>query len=379
MTGSAGSARRHGKGWEVRVYAGVDPSTGRKVYLHGRARTKKLALERGGELLDEYRRAPARDIATLTFRAFIDEWWAHASQGLKTNTRRVERDLIDRYVLGGRLDHLAVAELTARHLDAHYRTLNARLAPSTVRRVHGIIRRALQQAVKWEATSRNAALVASPPTVRNKPPAAPAIASVNGLLAWLDANADTHSKLRAMVTLAADSGARPGELCGLRWSDIDTAGPDTVTIVETVARGEGGTAVVEETNKTEEPRIVPIDPATSRALRDWHKKAAAAALAAGRPLPELVFTNRLGQPWSPGSAARELHRARVAAGVDDDELTWYGLRHYVATQLVAAGHDPKSIADRLGHDPAVLLTVYAASVPAKGRDLAAHMASLRSG
>lgn len=52
-------------------------------------------------------------------------------------------------------------------------------------------------------------------------------------------------------------------------------------------------------------------------------------------------------------------------------LRFHALRHFHATQLVAAGVDVRTVAGRLGHaSPAVTLSVYSAFLPVRDRDAA---------
>jgi hypothetical protein len=64
------------------------------------------------------------------------------------------------------------------------------------------------------------------------------------------------------------------------------------------------------------------------------------------------------QPWPPDTVTHWFKRVRVAAGVD---CTLRSLRHYNATQMLAAGIDLRTAAGRLGHAAggAVTLKVYA--------------------
>ena len=49
----------------------------------------------------------------------------------------------------------------------------------------------------------------------------------------------------------------------------------------------------------------------------------------------------------------------------------HDLRHYTATQLFAAGLNPKTVADRLGHaDPSITLRVYTANTDAQAQEAA---------
>jgi hypothetical protein len=70
------------------------------------------------------------------------------------------------------LGQIQVSRLTAADLDHFYRRLLVEggihrrpYAPSTIRRVHGIVRRALTQGVRWGWISSNPAIAATPPRV----------------------------------------------------------------------------------------------------------------------------------------------------------------------------------------------------------------------
>ncbi len=55
------------------------------------------------------------------------------------------------------------------------------------------------------------------------------------------------------------------------------------------------------------------------------------------------------------------------------------LRHFSATQLVAAGIDPRLVAGRLGHDASVLLKIYSHVIPARDQAAAQLLGELMSG
>lgn len=55
------------------------------------------------------------------------------------------------------------------------------------------------------------------------------------------------------------------------------------------------------------------------------------------------------------------------------------LRHFSATQLVAAGIDPRLVAGRLGHDASVLLRIYSHVIPARDQAAAELLGELMRG
>ena len=79
----------------------------------------------------------------------------------------------------------------------------------------GVVRRALTVGVRWGWLAANPAFIAMPPRSTRRAISPPAPTDVARLIAA------AGSDLGEFLLLAATTGARRGELCGLRWSDID--------------------------------------------------------------------------------------------------------------------------------------------------------------
>jgi integrase len=93
------------------------------------------------------------------------------------------------------------------------------LHPRTIRQVHLCLHQALGYAMKWHDLPTNPAADAEPPAVAAHTPATLTPEQVGILLAA--AHHDRRPWLRAFTILAAATGARTGELCGLEWHDLD--------------------------------------------------------------------------------------------------------------------------------------------------------------
>lgn len=88
----------------------------------------------------------------------------------------------------------------------------------SIRHCHAALSTALRQAVKWGWIDRSPAERASPPPVPIREVQPPSAEQIIALVAELDR---TDHDLASMVYVAATTGCRRGELCGLRWIDID--------------------------------------------------------------------------------------------------------------------------------------------------------------
>ena len=77
------------------------------------------------------------------------------------------------------------------------------------------------------------------------------------------------------------------------------------------------------------------------------------------------------EPIRPGVVSKFTRRVGDKAGVDTH---LHGLRHFSATQAIAAGFDPVTVGTRLGHaDPSITLRVYSHALEQRDRDLAASL------
>ncbi len=105
------------------------------------------------------------------------------------------------------------------------------LSVSSVLRVHGVVRSALQQAVRWGWRSDNPAVLANPGRLRTAKITPPTKDEVLQLLAAAEGK---DLELLAFLFLDAETGARRGELAALRLSDFDD---DAVTIARALTIG----------------------------------------------------------------------------------------------------------------------------------------------
>ncbi|MHB1710106.1 MAG: site-specific integrase [Acidimicrobiales bacterium] len=160
-----------------------------------------------------------------TLGNLLDEWLAHSERmGRSRKTLYEYRRKVDKAIrptLGAkRLD-----KLTAHDLDRLYANqLAGGLSPSTVLYHHRIISAALKQGRKWGWVERNVAEDATPPSARKVETNVPSPEQVRALILEAGRAGTRNAELATIVTLAALTGMRRGELCGLRWSDVDWQG-----------------------------------------------------------------------------------------------------------------------------------------------------------
>jgi integrase len=248
------------------------------------------------------------------------------------------------------------------------------LAAATIRRRHVVLRAALEYAVLLGWLVSNPAsgrgIVPSASRARLHPPSPTELATI-----LADANRCCEG-FEAFLRLTAHSGARRGEVCATRWSDLDLdRGVASLSRALSIGRG----APVERRTKTDRTRRFSLGPQTVAVLHAHRKAMQARCERFGQTLDAdaFVFSDApdCSRPWRPEKATAEFIRLRNKVGLPSVRL--HDLRHYVATQLLAAGVDVVTVAGRLGHaNPSTTLNVYADFVPPADRAAANLLESL---
>jgi hypothetical protein len=112
-----GFIRRRGASWELRVYLGRDPVSGRKGYATRSVRGPRRDAERVLREMVAAAEAGATHRADATFGALCETWLAHARAHLAVNTVVETRRILDRVLLPA-LGDVLLAKLRPEHLDA---------------------------------------------------------------------------------------------------------------------------------------------------------------------------------------------------------------------------------------------------------------------
>jgi integrase len=183
-----------------------------------------------------------------------------------------------------------------------------------------------------------------------------------------------------LLRLAVGTGLRRGELVALRWSDVDLE-EGTIRVRAGLVVSYDG--VIEKPTKTDRVRVLSIGKSTVEALRVHRERADVLARLAGGRMARDAFVFASWRPGSteslrPDSVTQMFDRLRRQTGLHG--YRFHALRHFHATQLVAAGVDVRTVAGRLGHaSPAVTLSVYSAFLPVRDREAAEKIDEILGG
>jgi integrase len=359
----AGSIRQRGKSsWQLRVLAVRDELTGKKLYVSKTFRGGKRDAERELARLVTQVEEGTRTARSGTVAELCEKWYEFAVPELSPAVAAEYRRLLDRRILP-RWGTTSVRRLRAAELDAWYAQLRrsggaagGELAPNSVNRIHSVLRRALGQAVRWGWITTNPAAAATPPRARREALEIPTPDDVGRLIA---ASAKVNRGLPVFLRLAATTGARRGELCALRWRDVDL-GRGVLHISGALV--EVKRQVIEKGTKTHAKRRMTLDEGSVRVLAAYRTEVEEALALAGATLsPDaFVFSHHPGgsKPWRPNYVTLAFVRLTRREGLEG--LRLHDLRHFAATTMLVGGVDVRTAAGRLGHaQSSTTLDIYA--------------------
>jgi integrase len=369
---------KRGKRWRVIVYAGRDPITGRKRQKSVTVNTRAEAKQAEARLLTEVGAGQHRGTTNRTVAELLERWleWRQSVRPISPTTVATYRSYIDRSILPA-IGKLQLGRLDAATLDAFYAHLRKQggkggrpMAASSVHQVHAILSGALNRAVVWGWIAHNPARLATPPSIERTELQPPAVEDAARLLAVAVAE---DPELGLFLRLAVVLGARRGELCALRWSDVDLD-QDEVLIAGGIVRVPGE-SLVDKATKTHAKRRVALGPDTGELLRTHRLVQAKNALAFGTTLaPDAYVFSHAPDGSAPINPDGITHRFRRLARRLGVRCRLHDLRHFMVTQLVAGGVDWRTVAGRAGHaDGHMTLSTYAHFQQAQDRQAAEFM------
>ena len=319
-----------GDGWGIarlQVTSDPDAVTGHTRRLSRTFRGSKSDAKRALQRLVVEAGAGLQGGSEITVGVLLAQFMATAT--LPSTTRFDWESVVNRQLVP-ELGEIPLWKLSARHCDRLYHRMEAAgLSPSRDVARTSCLHRAVAQALRWGRLTRNPVLGATRPEVPRATIVPPDADQVRQLLA---AAQEQDPALACWLDVAAATGTRRGEVCGLRWADIDVDAA-TIRIERSVSATQRG--AVRHTTNADQFRLISLTAQAVASLAQHLEHARAMAAASDRLFDrsDLVFTNdaERQRPWRPEFVTRRWERLRKQAGLDHVKI--HGLRHVVATPI----------------------------------------------
>ena len=367
-----GHVAKKGKNYYAVVYEGIDPGTGKERHRWHAAGPRRSDADRlVNELVKRRHQGAETTSDRATLGAYLtDRWLPIQESRLRPSTylsyASTVRLHVVPYIGRIRLDKLQAGDLDSLYLQL-LRDGNRRgkspggLDPTSVRYVHRILNKALADAHRKGAVSRNVAGLADPPKRES-------IGTKSKIQVW-DAPdlrrfliSTVNHRHHTLWLVAAKTGMRRGEIMGLRWHDIDFEN-STISIRRALVVV-GWKIHVSDVKTASGRRTIDIDIRTAEALRDLKTAQEKVSSERGELFDNrgLVFGRADRRPDHPEYITRTFDRLVVKYKLPI--IRFHDIRHTHATLLLKAGVPAKVVAERLGHATAgFTLNVYQHVLP----------------
>lgn len=367
-----GKRRGHGEGaiyqresdglWCTSIDLGFVNGKRKRKVIYGK--TRREVAEKLKALQREQLQGVSLAAEPLTLGAFLDRWLAEVV--VVRNRPRTHASYSDtvRLYIKPHLGTTLLTKLAPEQVQGMLNALNAQgLSPRTVTYTRAVLRKALNQALRWGHVPRNVATLVDVPAARRK-----AIVPLTQAQARALLKAVTGHRLEALYRLTLSLGLRRGEALGLRWQDVDLE-RKTLRVVMALQRFKGK-LVLDAPKTRSSARQLPLPDVLVSVLRAHRAAQEVERVEAGDEWQEhgLVFPSRTGSPTEPRNLVRHFKGALRAAGLPES-TRFHDLRHSCASFLIAQGVHPRVVMEILGHSQiGITMDTYGHVLPETQRD-----------
>lgn len=348
-----GSITQRGDKYRVCFDYGIDRE-GKRVRKYRTFDTKRNATHAFNEHKVKMDKGMQVLPSEYTFAQWLDYWYRDIIlPQIEETTAYGYRGMIENY-LKPQLGEIRLQKLTARDIQQYYTWLmdEKELSPNTVIKHHNLLTNTLNAAERQEYITKNPMRAVSPPKKRQREAK---FYTPEQLGILLDKAVGT--RLELPVFICAYLGLRRGELCGLRWGDVDLE-HKTITIENT--RTQAGKKEIEKGTKTVSSTRTLYLPDTLcdmlKAARE-HQQACRAEYKNAYDDNDYVVVMEDGRPFRPNYLS-ELF-GKFLADNDLPKIVLHELRHTFASLSNQAGIPAYNIGKALGHStPATTQKIY---------------------
>lgn len=341
-----GLVRKRADGrWEGRIVVG-HKEDGAPIYKSVFAKTQKELMLKLHETINAYRGVELSENNAITLGEWLRRWLAeYAEPILRPSTVSSYRSNIENHILPS-LGNKQLRSVTRNDVQKFYNKLKhtkvmihgregeRNLADSYIFGIHLVLHGAMEAAVRARLIPQNPTNGTTVPKC-NYPPMK--ILNEEQLDRFMEAIRGEPMWFDFFYT-EITTGLRRGEICGLKWDDLDeTTGK--IKVRRSIRVASGGVLEVGETKTEKGTRSILLPPSTLHLLLERRKTA----------ITEWIFPSLLvpEKPTSPNAAYQRLKYVLKGAGLPD--IRFHDLRHTFATHALSSGVDAKTLSGILGH------------------------------
>ena len=366
--------------WEARYTVGRDPGTGKQVQRTITGKTQREVSQKLAAVVTSIDSGTYIAPSKQTVGQWMDTWADTYLGGVKPHTvvsyktqianhikpaiGAVRLEALDTPTIQQFYNQLAktgqqvpkrnqAGEIVKRGGRIVYEA--APLSPKTIKNIHGVLHKALQQAIAAGLIRFNPADACTLPRVER-----PELHPLDERETRAFLEAIRGHEFETLYTVTLFTGMREGEVLGLTWPCVDFAA-GTILIKQQLQREKkpGGQYRLVPL-KNDKPRTITPAPSIMELLRQHRKQQTAWQLRAGELWDNpagYVFTNEIGGHLVSWTVTKKFKR--IVTGIGRPDARFHDLRHSYAVAAIRSGDDIKTVQGNLGHATAAFtLDVY---------------------
>lgn len=330
--------------WEARYTVGYDPGTGKQLQRSISGKTQKEVSQKLKAVTASIDAGTYQAPNKMTVGEWLDIWTAEYLGAVKPRTVDSYKSTVKNQIKPA-MGAIRLDALNAHTIQGFYNSLGDRLSAKTVKNTHGILHKALQQAVANGYIRFNPADACIIPRAVRKELHPLDEAQISTFLQVIGGH-----RFEALFTITLFTGMREGEVLGLTWDAVDLD-KGTLHINKQLQkeRGGGGAYNLVPT-KNSKGRCITLAPFVLALMKDVRRQQLRWRLQNARcwnnPM-NLVFTDELGGHLMPHTVYHRFKAIVEAMGCPD--VRFHDLRHSYAVAAIRAGDDVKTVQENLGH------------------------------
>ena len=332
--------------WEGRVTVGVDPMTGKQKQKSVSGKTQKEVAQKLRQLTVEVDSGTYHEPSKMTVGEWLDIWKEQYLNDLKPLTREMYATAVRVHLkpaLGGK----KLEAINPADIQAFYNSLiqgEKPLSAKTVKNIHGILHKALQQALDLGYLRNNPANPCKLPRVER-----PMIQTLDDTTTRKFMKAIRGHRFENLFLVTLFTGLREGEVLGLKWDCVDFASGTLLVGQQLQRKRDGSSEYYLISPKNGKMRKIVLAPFVLDILHRQKAEQEIWKRLAGRDWLNtgLVFTDELGDNLTPETVYKNFKKVAVEIGCEN--LHFHSLRHSYAVAALQSGDDIKTVQENLGH------------------------------
>ena len=342
--------------WEARVTVGADPMTGKQRQRSITGKTQQEVAQKLRQLIAEIDNGTYREPSKMTVGEWLNTWQEQYLNDLKPLTKEMYATAV-RIHLKPALGMKKLDALLPADIQRFYNSLmqgEKPLSAKTIKNIHGIFHRALQQALDLGYLRNNPANPCRLPRVEK-----PIIHTLDDVSTKKFLKAIQGHRFENLFLVTLFTGLREGEVLGLKWDCVDFTNGSLLVGRQLQRKRDGSSQYYLISPKSGKFRKVVLAPFVQDILHRQRAEQELWRRVAGRDWIDtgLVFTDELGDNLTPETVYKNFKKVAIEIGCPN--LHFHSLRHSYAVAALQSGDDIKTVQENLGHYTAAFtLDVY---------------------